>query len=766
MIFYHFVLQKEKMHNFNRFFLIGGLLFSFLVPEYTIYIEPTLTTELLIPQTFEESVNATTSKIDTETNYFDFTLLLQTIYIIIVGILLFRFSKNLYNIFSRIKNNKIISYYNAKLVLVEDEIAPHTFWNYIFINKNEYHNETIEKELFTHELTHVTQNHTFDIILIELLHAIFWFNPLFIYLKKAIRLNHEFLADASVIDTYNNTITYQELLLKRSSDSKEYYLASNLNFILTKKRLLMMTKQKSGKAILLKKMSVIPLLCGLLFLLAERAEAYNNPAEIETKEKANSELFLASVEKNGNEIKLKCYNCERWAKLAIPLNEEHIITDFGFTNKNRVPGSEYAFSIKATENDITFSGLKNTAWINLKFPLLNGKKQYLNQNGIIPYNEVSVQKHLEKELKKIDDLNLEFTAQEKDTLYRKLPNGETIKIWEDKDSIPKKRIVNQKKKTLTYSTKEGKRITKKFSELTPEERKMLPPPPPPMKISKNKVSTKLLKELQNTKKYAIWIDGKVAKNSILKNYKSTDFKHYSGGYIKKNARNKRFPQPYQFYLITKGNTKNYPTVRKGDQTNIPPPPKPKDKKEKGFYDKNGETLYFIKNENGTTYYNRFGQEVTKSGELITPEKSSSPHGAVVRKGDSTNIPPPPKRTYPRVKKGEESDIPTPPKHKTSNKTWQVSKEVVYPTIYKNEKKETKKVILEKETPENINNNVLTNYFFEEKKISKNKYYDLAKNKKEYFIGGTYANREKSVLNMYLTKSKDKLTKLLNSDNIK
>ena len=89
--------------------------------------------------------------------------------------------------------------------------------------------------------------------------------------------------------------------------------------------------------------------------------------------------------------------------------------------------------------------------------------------------------------KKIDDLNLEFTAQEKDTLYRKLPNGEAIKIWEDKDSIPKKRIVNQKKKTLTYSTKEGKRITKKFSELTPEERKMLPPPPQPMKISKKKV---------------------------------------------------------------------------------------------------------------------------------------------------------------------------------------------------------------------------------------------------------------------------------------
>ncbi|WP_442267454.1 M56 family metallopeptidase [Tenacibaculum sp. ZS6-P6] len=705
------------MHNFNRFFLIGGLLFSFLVPEYTIYVEPTLTTELIIPQTFEESVSATTSKIDTETNYFDFNLLLQTIYIIIVGVLLFRFSKNLYNIFSRIKNNKIISYYNAKLVLVEDEIAPHTFWNYIFINKDEYHNETIEKELFTHELTHVTQNHTFDIILIELLHAIFWFNPLFIYLKKAIRLNHEFLADASVIDTYNNTITYQELLLKRSSDSKEYYLASNLNFILTKKRLLMMTKQKSGKAILLKKMSVIPLLCGLLFSLAERAEAYNNPTEIETKEKTNSELFLASVEKNGNEIKLKCYNCERWAKLAIPLNEEHIITDFGFTNKNRVSGSEYAFSIKATENDITFSGLKNTAWINLKFPLLNGKKQYLNQNGIIPYDEASVEKHLDKELKKINDLNLDFKEQKNDTLHGKLPNGETIKIWEDKDSIPKKRIVNQKKKTLTYSTKEGKRITKKFSELTPEERKMLPPPPPPMKISKNKVSTKLLKELQNTKKYAIWIDGKVAENSVLKNYKSTDFKHYSGGYIKKNARNKKFPQPYQFYLITKGNTKNYPTVRKGDQTNIPPPPKPKKKEE--VYDANGEKLFFVKNENGIKYYNRFGQEVTKSGELITSEKSSSPHGAVVRKGDSTNIPPPPKRTYPKVKKGEKSNIPPPPKPTNGN---YVARRTVK-TKNKLSSEQIKNLFNSDNSPLKDNGEI-TKYYLDKKEISKEDFFSI------------------------------------------
>ena len=89
--------------------------------------------------------------------------------------------------------------------------------------------------------------------------------------------------------------------------------------------------------------------------------------------------------------------------------------------------------------------------------------------------------------------------------------------------------------------------------------------------------------------------------------------------------------------------KKFPIVRKGDKTNIPLPPPPprmkvlKQKQTKGTVKVNDKTIYYITNKQGTTYYNRWGQVVTKNGKIINPEKKFP----VVKKGDKTNIPPPP-----------------------------------------------------------------------------------------------------------------------------
>lgn len=99
--------------------------------------------------------------------------------------------------------------------------------------KSDYENQKNEQELFTHELTHVIQKHTFDVLILEILQIIFWINPVFILLKKAAQLNHEFLADERVINQHKNTIQYQHLYLNSAAWKNDYYLASNLNYSLT-----------------------------------------------------------------------------------------------------------------------------------------------------------------------------------------------------------------------------------------------------------------------------------------------------------------------------------------------------------------------------------------------------------------------------------------------------------------------------------------------------------------------------------------------------
>ncbi|WP_428741345.1 M56 family metallopeptidase [Tenacibaculum sp.] len=296
LAFYHLVLEREKMHQFNRFYLLGSVLFSFLAPLYKIYIETVPNTLGTTPSLITDT-SMTINTVE-EINY---ALYLFVVYAIVAIILFIRFTKNLFDIFLKIKQHQKINKDKATLVLVDDLMSPHTFWNYIFVNKKEYYSNKIETELYTHELTHASQKHTFDILLIEFLQIVFWINPTFIFLKKAIKLNHEFLADNNVITTHKNTTEYQYLLLNRATWNNEYYLASNLNYLLTKKRLLMMTKQSSRTKILLKKLAVIPVLAGFTFLFAERVKAEVTKKH-ESEEKTR--VFSSSTSKDPKDLNL------------------------------------------------------------------------------------------------------------------------------------------------------------------------------------------------------------------------------------------------------------------------------------------------------------------------------------------------------------------------------------------------------------------------------------------------------------------------------
>jgi hypothetical protein len=335
LAFYYVVLEREKMHNFNRFYLLGSLFFSFLAPLYIIYMDA-------IPIIFEvvESTILLHPTAISKTNIiaekpFDYVFIFLGFYSFISFVLLFRFGKNLYNIIQKTKNNSKIKYQKAVLILVDDKILPHTFWNFIFINKKEYAEKKIEQELFTHELTHVTQKHTLDILILEFIQCLFWINPFIILLKKSVQLNHEFLADETVINEHKNIFRYQHLLLNKAAWNNKYYLASNLNYSLTKKRLKMMTIQSSQTKIWIKKLAVIPLLAGFIFLFAERVEAQEiieiveEPIETIIEETLKQEK-LSKKELNEYNSLAKKYNTKSEENSIIKLKDLNLLQYFYF----------------------------------------------------------------------------------------------------------------------------------------------------------------------------------------------------------------------------------------------------------------------------------------------------------------------------------------------------------------------------------------------------------------------------------------------------
>jgi hypothetical protein len=285
---YKLFLEPEKLHVFNRCYLLLSLVFAFIVPAISIELASTKAENNLValkktieinPEILKVANPAKLSPIEVQKRmlWSDYVVIFSSL---ISLVLLIRFLNNLTIIFKSTQTNPKIKWQSAKLVLLDKQILPYTFLNYIFISREYYENAHIEPELFSHELAHVRQKHSLDVIFIELLRIIFWFNPLLYLFKQAIQLNHEFLADEAVNKTYHNVPAYQYLLLSKAAQTSGLTFTSNLNFQITKKRLLMMTKITSDSTAFIRKAAIVPLFVALAFCLADVQSMAQEPTKL------------------------------------------------------------------------------------------------------------------------------------------------------------------------------------------------------------------------------------------------------------------------------------------------------------------------------------------------------------------------------------------------------------------------------------------------------------------------------------------------------
>jgi bla regulator protein BlaR1 len=273
LLVYLLFLEKEKMHRFNRWYLLGSIVFACLIPlvRFEIKGQPLPVFQDTYFEIIDTATSITVSPAAAARENTQYTVpALLLIYGLITSLLLTRFCINIYRILSRAAKNKAVLYRGARLILLKDKVASHSFLNYIFISEEDYADQSLEKELITHELTHVKEKHSWDVIFIELLQSIFWFNPLFIFYKKAVQLNHEYLADDAVIKTYGDVPAYQYLLLDKAGCNNPTYLTSNFNYSITKKRLVMMTRTTNHVRTIFKKIALFPILAGALFLFSSK----------------------------------------------------------------------------------------------------------------------------------------------------------------------------------------------------------------------------------------------------------------------------------------------------------------------------------------------------------------------------------------------------------------------------------------------------------------------------------------------------------------
>lgn len=248
--FYKLALEAERVPRFKRFYLLGSLLVSALLPLLSIEVDyATVATTPLpasLPLLSPVSAGPAIATALSQPAPLDVSAYVGLLYGCVTLLLLSRFGRNLWRLAGQITTHPQQPFHGATLVQLPGQGLPYTFLRYVFVSEAAYRGGHLEAEVLTHELAHSRQYHSLDILLLEALLCVGWFNPLLYWLKRAMQLNHEFLADEAVNRHYQNVPQYQRLLLSKLRVDLSPALTSALTFHTTKQRLRMMTKHTSG----------------------------------------------------------------------------------------------------------------------------------------------------------------------------------------------------------------------------------------------------------------------------------------------------------------------------------------------------------------------------------------------------------------------------------------------------------------------------------------------------------------------------------------
>ena len=272
ILLYFVFLEKEKNHHFKRFYLLISALFSILVPLISINYGAIEVVENINPNNSELMILPETKLV--ESSIFTTENMLWAIYIVGFSLLFLKFSWGIFKLIKEIKFSEKIKQDHYQFILKQNKFTPYSFWNAIFLNKSDFLEGKIDYKIILHEKAHVNQKHSIDVIFIEIMLCVFWFNPAFYFYRKAIVTNHEFLADEAVLSQNKDIISYQKLILDELISEKILF-THPFNLHNTKKRIVMMTN-KLTKIAKMKSYLTLPISALLFFAFVEKV-----PAKIE-----------------------------------------------------------------------------------------------------------------------------------------------------------------------------------------------------------------------------------------------------------------------------------------------------------------------------------------------------------------------------------------------------------------------------------------------------------------------------------------------------
>lgn len=267
LLCYMLFLHKEKYHQLNRFYLLFSLAFSSLLPfiKFSVPVQP------LMPNT--QSFLTTV----TEAPAIPFGMILYVTGLVLFFIL---FILRLFKVLKQIIGKHYIEMNGLKVIDNPEQKVPFSFFHYVVVDSTTFELDELDLVL-RHEAAHAQQWHTLDILFVELLGVICWFNPFVWAYKSALKSQHEYAADASVIHSNVPRNDYFDLILKQIRHQNRLAPVHSFSATAVKSRIRMMMATVHGRHRWMRYLSVIPVLVLLVVGNSLLASSKNVPSFME-----------------------------------------------------------------------------------------------------------------------------------------------------------------------------------------------------------------------------------------------------------------------------------------------------------------------------------------------------------------------------------------------------------------------------------------------------------------------------------------------------
>ena len=300
------LLSRETFHRFNRVALLVVMALALVIPWVKLSLETTapVTQQMVILEELLVSPNGAVAQQAAPS--WSVTGIATVLYLIgmVVAVVWFLHGQwSLHRLLKRGRRESLPG--GATLHIIPGNQTPFSYFKHIVINEQDYRDNP--REILTHEQAHIDLRHSWDVLFLGLVTLFQWWNPAAWLLSRELRQVHEYEADEAVLNQGVDVKQYQLLLIRKSVGNQLFSMANNFNYQSLKKRIRMMSMNKSSRWNRLRALAVVPVIA--LALLAF----------------ANTKSVAAVVTANGQQD--RAVQSTMQSPVAVERNAEAQVTD-------------------------------------------------------------------------------------------------------------------------------------------------------------------------------------------------------------------------------------------------------------------------------------------------------------------------------------------------------------------------------------------------------------------------------------------------------